>query len=80
MSRGGSLPSRKTQGKSAAPRPTHRRSPTSCSPGAASARPNGSRHPWPLPAHPLEDNLELRLLLFYFTQQFLECKRKLGGR
>ena len=50
MSRGGSPPSRRIPARSAAPQPTHRRSPTSCSPGAARARPSGSPLRWPPPA------------------------------
>ena len=41
----------------AAPRPTPRRSPTSCWPGAASVSPNGSRHRWPPPALPTRSTL-----------------------
>ena len=51
-SRGGSRPSRRTRGRSAAPRPTHRRSPTSCWPEAVSVKWSASR--WPLPALPPE--------------------------
>ena len=38
--------------RSAEPRPTHRRSPTSCSPGAVSDRPSVNRSPSPPPALP----------------------------